>query len=93
MLSGEQLSKYRTLYYQRFGKEISAEDAHERAIRLLSLMAAICPMPDKIGVVDPESAPVTERSGSMIEFINPRDGHRKSNAPTSMTTRFTEKIG
>ena len=38
MLSDEQITKYQTLYKNRFGKEISREEAYEKGIKLMRLV-------------------------------------------------------
>jgi hypothetical protein len=41
MLSEEQIEKFRALYKNRFGKEISREDAYERGAKLIQLIELI----------------------------------------------------
>jgi len=41
MLSDEQITKYQTLYKNRFGKEISREEAYERGAKLIRLIELI----------------------------------------------------
>lgn len=41
MLSDEQVMKFQTIYKNRFGKEISREDALDRGIKLVRLMKLI----------------------------------------------------
>jgi urease accessory protein UreF len=41
MLSDEQIEKYRALYKNRFGKEISREEAYEQGIKLIRLVKAV----------------------------------------------------
>lgn len=86
MLSEEQLSRFQTLWFQRFGKDISAEGAHESAIQLLSLVSAIIPASDKAGGEEPQSAAVNGRNGSVMESAFPV--HWGLNTPIS-----TEKAG
>jgi len=38
MLSDEQITKYQTLYKNRFGKEISREEAYAQGVKLLRLI-------------------------------------------------------
>ena len=38
MLSDEQITKYQTLYKNRYGKEISREEAYEKGIKLMRLV-------------------------------------------------------
>ena len=48
MLSEEQVEKFRTLYKNRFGKEISREEAYEKGAKLVRLMEIIYkPMTEK----------------------------------------------
>jgi len=48
MLSDEQIKKFQTLYKNRFGKEISREDALEQGVKLIRLMELIYkPMTEK----------------------------------------------
>jgi len=41
MLSNEQITKFQTLYKNRFGKEISQEEAYEKGAKLVRLMKLI----------------------------------------------------
>lgn len=41
MLSDEQLTKYQTLYKNRYGKEISREEAYEQGAKLIRLVELI----------------------------------------------------
>jgi hypothetical protein len=41
MLTDEQVMKFQTIYKNRFGKEISREDALDRGIKLVRLMKLI----------------------------------------------------
>lgn len=41
MLTDEQITKFQTIYKNRFGKEISREDALEGGIKLVRLMKLI----------------------------------------------------
>ena len=41
MLSDEQITKYQTLYKNRYGKEISREEAYEQGAKLLRLVELI----------------------------------------------------
>ena len=41
MLSDEQIIKYQTLYKNRFGKEISREEAYENGVKLTRLVELI----------------------------------------------------
>jgi len=41
MLSDEQIKTYQTLYKNRFGKEISREEAYEQGVKLLRLIEII----------------------------------------------------
>ena len=41
MLSDEQIKTYQTLYKNRFGKEISREQAYEQGVKLLRLIELI----------------------------------------------------
>jgi len=41
MLSNEQITKFQTLYKNRFGKEISQEEAYEKGVKLVRLMKLI----------------------------------------------------
>ena len=41
MLSNEQITKFQTLYRNRFGKEISREEAYEQGVRLIRLVELI----------------------------------------------------
>jgi urease accessory protein UreF len=41
MLSDEQITKYQTLYKNRFGKEISREEAYEQGAKLIRLIELI----------------------------------------------------
>lgn len=48
MLSDEQITKFQTLYKNRFGKEISREEAFEQGVKLLRLVELIYkPMTEK----------------------------------------------
>lgn len=48
MLSDEQITKFQALYKNRFGKEISREDAFEQGVKLLRLVELIYkPMTEK----------------------------------------------
>ncbi len=48
MLSDEQIKTYQTLYKNRFGKEISREEAYEQGVKLLRLIEIIYkPMTEK----------------------------------------------
>jgi hypothetical protein len=41
MLSDEQITKFQTLYKNRFGREISREEAYEKGAQLVRLMQLI----------------------------------------------------
>ena len=41
MLSDEQIKKFQTLYKNRFGKEISREEAYEKGAKLIRLVELI----------------------------------------------------
>ena len=41
MISQEALEKYKTIYRNKFGKDISDQDALEQAIKLLTLVKAV----------------------------------------------------
>ena len=41
MLTDEQITKYQTLYKNRYGKEISREIAYEKGVKLIRLMELI----------------------------------------------------
>lgn len=41
MLSDEQITKYQTLYQNRYGKEISREEAYEQGVKLIRLIGLI----------------------------------------------------
>lgn len=41
MLSDEQITKFQTLYKNRFGKEISREEAYEQGAKLIRLIELI----------------------------------------------------
>jgi len=41
MLSHEQIIKFQTLYKNRFGKEISREEAYEQGVKLMRLIELI----------------------------------------------------
>ena len=41
MFSNEQIAKFQTLYKNRFGKEITREEAYEKGIKLVQLMKLI----------------------------------------------------
>lgn len=41
MLSDEQIKKFQTLYKNRFGKEISREEAYEQGVKLIRLIEII----------------------------------------------------
>ena len=41
MLSDEQITKYQTLYKNRYGKEIGREEAYERGAKLIRLVELI----------------------------------------------------
>ena len=41
MLSDEQITKYQTLYKNRYGKEISREEAYEQGAKLIRLVELI----------------------------------------------------
>ena len=41
MLSNEQITKFQTLYKNRFGREVSREEAYEQGIRLMRLVELI----------------------------------------------------
>lgn len=41
MLSNEQIIKFQTLYKNRFGREISREEAYEKGIKLLRLVELV----------------------------------------------------
>ena len=48
MLSNEQITKFQTLYKNRFGKEISREEAYEKGAKLIRLVELIYkPMTEK----------------------------------------------
>ncbi len=42
MISKEQLEKYKDIYRKRFGEDISDKEALDQAIKLLTLVRAIC---------------------------------------------------
>ncbi|MGW8185004.1 MAG: hypothetical protein ACWGHO_02740 [Candidatus Moraniibacteriota bacterium] len=58
MLSNKQVSKFQTIYKNRFGKEISRSDALEKGARLVRLMQIIY-------------TPITEKE--LLEFQKRRD--------------------
>ena len=41
MLSGKNIEKFRTLYKNHFGQEISREEAYEKGVKLLRLVELI----------------------------------------------------
>ena len=41
MLSDEQIRKFQTLYRNRFGKEISRDEAYEKGVKLLRLVELV----------------------------------------------------
>lgn len=41
MLSNKQITKYQMLYKDRFGKEISREEAYEQGVKLIRLIELI----------------------------------------------------
>ena len=41
MLSDEQITKFQTLYKNRFGKTISREEAYEKGVKLIRLIELI----------------------------------------------------
>ena len=41
MLSDEQIMRFQTLYKNRFGKEISREDAYEKGVKLMRLVELV----------------------------------------------------
>lgn len=41
VLSDDDIRKFQEVYKERFGKEISKEDAYEQGIKLLRLMAVV----------------------------------------------------
>ncbi len=41
MLSDEQIKKFQTLYKNRFGKEISREEAYEKGVKLMRLIELV----------------------------------------------------
>jgi hypothetical protein len=41
VLSDDDIRKFQDLYRERFGKEISKEDAYEQGIKLLRLMSVV----------------------------------------------------
>ena len=41
MLSDEQITKFQTLYKNRFGREISREEAYEQGVKLMRLVELI----------------------------------------------------
>jgi len=41
MLTDEQITKYQSLYKNRFGKEISREEAYEQGVKLIRLVELI----------------------------------------------------
>ncbi len=48
MLSNEQITKFQTIYKNRFGKEISREEAYEKGAKLIRLIELIYkPMTEK----------------------------------------------
>lgn len=48
MLSDEQITKFQTLYKNRFGKEIGQEEAYEQGVKLVRLVELIYkPMTEK----------------------------------------------
>lgn len=42
LITTEQIKKFKQLYKNRFGKEISDADAYEQGIKLVRLMQIIC---------------------------------------------------
>jgi len=48
MLSDEQITKFQTLYKNRFGKKIGREEAYEKGVKLIRLIELIYkPMTEK----------------------------------------------
>lgn len=48
MLSDEQITKFQTLYKNRFGKEIGREEAYEQGVKLIRVVELIYkPMTEK----------------------------------------------
>jgi hypothetical protein len=41
MLTDEQIKKFQALHKERFGSEISREDAYEQGVKLVRLMAVV----------------------------------------------------
>jgi hypothetical protein len=41
MLSDEQITKFQTLYKNRFGREISREEAYEQGVKLIRLVELV----------------------------------------------------
>ena len=41
MFTDEQIKKFQAIYKERFGKEISREDAYEQGVKLMRLMAVV----------------------------------------------------
>ena len=41
MLSNEQITKFQVLYKERFGKEISREEAYEKGMKLMRLVELV----------------------------------------------------
>lgn len=41
MLSGEQITKFQTLYKNRFGKDINREEAYEQGVKLIRLVELV----------------------------------------------------
>jgi hypothetical protein len=54
MLSNEQITKFQALYKNRFGEEISHEEAYEKGARLIRLI--------KLAY-----EPITEKSSSVVQ--------------------------
>ena len=41
VLSDEQVEQFRAMYFRRYGKEISKEDAYEQGIKLITMLRLI----------------------------------------------------
>lgn len=41
MLSDEQITKFQTMYKNRFGKELSREEAYEKGVKLMRLVEIV----------------------------------------------------
>ncbi|MHA1657522.1 MAG: hypothetical protein ACTSUT_00145 [Promethearchaeota archaeon] len=42
MLSNKQITEFQILYQRHFGKEISREEAYDKAIKLVNLIKVVC---------------------------------------------------